>query len=305
MKLTKLAIAPIVTLLLVGCGSDNNNNPTHGLDLPDGKTMIFFDNESSKQYLYNTDTDKYEDMNIEGKNYNMSGKNGKLIVWNHKTPTGIDQKIVMLDDAFNINEGNLTHTDFHYLGHFHTEDDKQVFAAHSSSEFDASVSSAKKKGALKALNIYLIGQEEIKQEIAEALPSGEQLCNYFVFEHEHHEEHNATEEEAIPHIALSKSGKVYIFKEGETGLASSQAVFGLDGVTSCEEDKSSIIKNDDHSVLIFSAESQKLYLVDEHGMDFHQHSSWTASKFLPTGFTPTQLAGIGKKKEEHDHDHAH
>jgi len=66
----------------------------------------------------------------------MTDKTGKLIVWDHKTPAGIDQKIVMLDDGFNINEGNLTFNDFHYLGHFHEEDNVQVFAAHSNSEFD-------------------------------------------------------------------------------------------------------------------------------------------------------------------------
>ncbi|HIQ28812.1 MAG TPA: hypothetical protein EYH42_10010 [Sulfurovum sp.] len=300
MKKIWIVSAAAAAVIMTGCGSSNNDKSAGGLDLPDGKTMIFFDNVSSKQYMYNTDTDKYEDMNIEGKNYDMRGKNGKLVVWNHKTSAGMDQKIVMLDDAFHINEGNLTHTDFHYLGHFHTEDDKQVFAAHSNSEFDPAVASAKKKGALKAFNKYLIEQEEIKQEIAEALPSGEELCNYFVFDHEEHGDHNATEEEAIPHIALSKSGKVYIFEEKEDGLVSSQAVFGLDGVTSCEEDKSSIIKNDDHGVLIFSAQSQKLYLVDSHGDDFHQHSSWTASKFLPTGFTPTGLAGIGEGEHKHE-----
>jgi len=302
MKKIWIASAVTAAVMITGCGSSNNDKSAGGLDLPDGKTMIFFDNASSKQYLYNTDTDKYEDMNIEGKSYDMREKNGKLIVWNHKTAAGVDPKIVMLNDDFTFNEGNLTHADFHYLGHFHTEDDKQVFAAHSNSEFDPAVSSAKKKGTLKAFNKYLIGQEEIKKEVAEALPSGEQLCNYFVFDHEELDDHNATAEEPTPHIALSKSGKVYIFEEKEAGLVSSQAVFALDGVTSCEEDKSAIIKNDDHGVLIFSAQSQKLYLVDSHGDDFHQHSSWTASKFLPTGFTPTGLAGISKDSEQ-NHEH--
>ncbi len=304
MKLTKLTTILLTAFLLVGCGSSSDTS--NGLDLPDGKTLIFFDNESSKQYMYNTDTETSEDMNTDTtQNYNMTDKNGKIIVWNHKTANGIDQKIVMLHDDFNINEGNLTYNNFHYLGHFHTEDEKQVFAAHSPDEFDPTVSSDKKKATLNTFNMHLIEQEEIKQEITEALPIGEELCNFFVFEHVHEEseDHNETqEEEAAPHLALSKSGKVYVFEEGEAGLAQSQATFGLDGVTSCEEDKSSIIQNSEHGVLIFSAESQKLYLVDEHGMDFHQHSSWTASKFLPTGFTPSQLAGIGKSDEEsHDH----
>jgi len=172
----------------------------------------------------------------------MTDKTGKLIVWDHKTPAGIDQKIVMLDDGFNINEGNLTFNDFHYLGHFHEEDNVQVFAAHSNSEFDPATASSKKKGALVALNKHLLEQEEIKQEISEALPSGEELCNFYVFAHEEHDDHNASEEEheEAAHIALTKSGKVYVYheEEGKEGLHQ-ESVFALDGVSSCEEDKSS------------------------------------------------------------------
>lgn len=302
MKLKNLTIASLATFILVGCGNSDSTTKTTGLNLPDGKTLIFFDNESSKQYLYDTDKDSSEDMNVDGKNYNMTNKNGKLFVWNHKTPTGMEEKIVMIKDDFNIKEGNLTYTDFHYLGHFHEEDNEHVFAAHSSSEFDPATSSANKKKALVALNKSLLEQEEIKQEISEALPSGEELCNFFVFEHDDHNDHNASEE-ASPHIALTKTGKMYIYEEDSTGLKASQSSFTLDGVTECEEDKSSIIKSGNHGVFVFSAQSQTLYLVDAHGEDFHQHSKWTGSKFLPAGFTPTQLAGISKSDDEHNHNH--
>jgi len=154
MKLKDLTIASLATFILVGCGNSNSTTKTTGLNLPDGKTLIFFDNESSKQYLYDTDKDSSEDMNIDGKNYNMANKNGKLFVWNHKTATGMEEKIVMLDDNFNINE--VTYNDFHYLGHFHEEDNKHVFAAHSSSEFDPATSSDAKKAALLALNKSLL-----------------------------------------------------------------------------------------------------------------------------------------------------
>lgn len=272
------------------------------LDLPNGKTLIFFDNSSSNQYLYNTDTEVYENMNADASNnYNMKDKHGKLAT--------IDGKIVIFHDNFDINEGNLTSNDFYYLGHFHTEDDKKVFAAHSHSEFDEATASDEKKAVLNEINAHLLEQEDIKQEISEALPSGEELCNFFVLgeEGEHHHHHdekvsNKTEEVAPPHLALTKSGKVYVFKDGENGLTSTQPEFALDGVTNCEEDKSSIIRYNDHGVLVFTADSQKLYDVDSHGLDFHQHAYWTASKFLPTGFTPTQLAGIGEGEDE-DHDH--
>ena len=311
MNTTKITIASLATFLFIGCGSSssNNNNDntdvnlTSSLDLPDGKALIFFDNATSNQYLYDTTADTNTNMNTDANaTYNMTDQTGKLIRWDHETTSGVDQKIVMINDDFNINEGNLTYNDFHYLGHFHEEDNVNVFASHSNSEFDPTVSSDAKKATLVSLNTHLLEQEEIKQEIAQALPSGEELCNFYAFEHEDHDA-NATEEHgASAHIALTKKGNIYVYEEdATTGLTESQSSFSLDGVTNCEEEKSSIIKNNDDGVLIFSAETQTLYLVDSHGEDFHQHSKWTGSKFLPTNFTPTQFAGIGESDEDHDH----
>jgi len=313
MKKIWIAGAVITAAMMTGCGGSSNNDEKTAIDLPDGKTLIFFDNASSKQYLYNTDTDSPEDMNVAGENYDMTGKNGKLITWNQVIATGVDQKIVMVDESFDITDGNLTYEDLHYLGHFHEENNVAVFAAHSGDEFDPAVASTKKLGAIKAFNMHMKEQNEIKEEITEALPSGETLCNYFVLgheEHENHEEegedHNETEhkeEEAAPHIALTTSGKVYIFEEHEEGLEQSQSAFTLDGVTACKENEISIIQNDDHGVLIFAAQSQKLYLADSHGEDFHIHSTWDADRFLPTGFTPTMFTGIGEGEDDHHHDY--
>lgn len=307
MKLTQLTIATLSTLLLVGCGSGSSNGEVSlasSLDLTDGKTMVFFDNATSDQYMYDTTADTNTDMNTDiNATYNMTDKTGKLIRWDHVTTAGTDQKIVMLNDDFDINEGNLTYTDFQYLGHFHEEDNVNVFAAHSNDEFDPEVSSDGKKAALVSLNTHLLEQEEIKQEIAGSLPSSEELCNFYAFEHEEHEEESNETEEAA-HIALTKSGNIYVYyeKEGVEGLQQSGAAFALDSVTSCEEDKSAIIKNDDYGVLIFSGQTQTLYLVDSHGADFHQHSKWTGSKFLPTNFTPTQFVAIGESDEDHEHE---
>lgn len=308
MKLQTTTMALLLSgALLVGCGSSssssdvNSTDMTSSIDLPDGLTMIFFDNITSAQYLYDTDSEKSENMNADAtQNYDMSGKHGKLFLWNDT----VDQKIVMLNEDFDINEGNITHTGFQYLGHFHEENNEKYFAAHSPSEFDPDNNASDAKlAALNALSADLLAKEEIKAEIAEALPSGESLCNFFVFEHDH--EDNATEEEheeAAAHIALTTTGSVYVFTEQNGTLQSTQATFALEGVSSCESDKSAIIKASDHGVIIFSAVSQKLYLVDNHGMDFHQHSSWDVSKFLPAGFTPTTLASI-IEEGEHDHDH--
>ncbi|CAA6804746.1 MAG: Unknown protein [uncultured Sulfurovum sp.] len=300
MKKIWIASAIATAMIMTGCGSSSSSNEeTTAIDLPDGKTLIFFDNASSAQYLYNTDTETASSMNIAGENYDMTGKNGQLVMWNHETDAGVDQKIVMVDEYFDITNGSFTYEDMHYLGHFHEENSVPVFAAHSADEFDPAVSSDGQKAALVSFNAHLTEQNEIKNEIAEALPSGETLCNFFVFEHEDHDD--GEEEEATPHIALTTTGKMYIFEENEEGLVASQSTFLLDGVSQCSQNQSGIIKNDDYGVLVFSAQSQKIYLVDSHGEDFHVHSTWDTDRFLPAGFTPTTFTGIGESDEYHDH----
>jgi len=306
MKKTMAPALILSTLLLTfsGCGSDSDSSGGGSINLPDGKTMIFFDNESSRQYSYNTDTESFEDMNTKSHaTYNMENKNGTLFTWFDKTSLDVDQKIVMFSKDYNFaDDGNITYEDFHYLGHFHEEDNVKHFAAHSNDEFNPDTSGDKKKAVLKRLNTTLAGREKIRAKLTEVLPEREGLCNFFVFKHEHKksEDDNATEE-AAPHIALSKSGKVYVYKESNETLSLMQSVFSLDGVTECTENNSAILKNSDHGVLIFSAQSQKLYLVDEHGMDFHQHATWNISKFLPSDFTPTSVAAISDEEHEHDH----
>lgn len=277
--LTSLAL---VGLLFSGCGSSSSDESV-SIDLPDGKTFIFFDNESSMQYQYNSDSETALDMNIDAtQNYAMNNKHGRLIFWEHQTDTGIDEKIVMLKEHFSILDGNLSAEDFHYLGHFHAEDNEPVFAAHAASEFDGS--SEQKMNALTALNQHLHNQELQKEELSALLPVDETLCNFY----ENHE--------SGVHFLLSNMGKLYFFKEDNATLSTLQNPIGLEGVASCSQERSSIIPYGESGVLIFSAESQKLYLVDEHGMDFHQHSSWNIHKFLP--FAPTQCVAIGEA--EHD-----
>lgn len=299
MKKIWITSAVLTAVIMVGCGESSNSEEKSSIDLPNAKTLIFLDNVSSKQYQYNTDTEKYENMNVAGKNYDMSGKNGRLIVWNHKTSSGVSQKIVMVDENFDIIDGNLTHEDLHYIGHFHENNNVKYFAAHSADEFNPdhpdnmNVDITRRLGALKVLNKHLIEQNEIKEKIAEALPSTETLCNFFVLK----------QKEASAHIALTASGKIYMFKESKEELEQSQSIFTLDGVTECKENESGIIRNDDHGVLIFTAQSQKLYLVDTHGEDFHVHSTWDTDRFLASGFTPTIFTGISKEDDKHGHEH--
>lgn len=332
MKKFLMMSAAVSALLFTGCGGGGSTpeGDMAAIEL-EGKTLLFFDNDSSAQHIYKEEHEEAEAHSMEaedeehGELPDMTGKDGKLIVWEHND----DQKIVMLDALFDIEEGNLTHEGFHYIGHFHGEE----FAVHLSEEFDPentelnATVKAKRANGLRALNEYLIEQAEEREVIEHALEEvtngSETLCNFFILgDHEDHEGHEAhsednesEEHEETPHIALTESGKVYVFvEEEEEGqvpmqeehgeLVQDGPAFALDGVTSCSETTSNMVEYNDHGVLVFSAQSQKIYLVDAHDGDFHVHSTTDVSELVPADFTPTQLAAIGEA-EGHDHDHDH
>ena len=224
-------------------------------------------------------------------------------------------------------DGNVTYEDFHYIGHFHTneETNESEFAAHSADEFDLSEETnetiiAKKQATLDSLSAHLLEREEIREELEEVLinlnPENE-LCNFIVLgEHEEHEEEGHEEEEeehGTPHIAVTTDGFVYVFEENATTheLEQDGIHFLLDGVTSCSEPMSDMIQVGDHGVAIFSAQTQKIYMVDKHeaeesttyGTDFHVHSTIEISEVMPAGFTPTSVVAIGEGEHDHDHEH--
>ncbi|CAA6803680.1 MAG: Unknown protein [uncultured Sulfurovum sp.] len=305
MTFRNLAITTLATLFLVGCGSSDSGDVSYAT-LPSGKVFVFFDNNTGKQYRYDTDKKSYEDMNSDTtKIYDMTGKNGKVYTWDHEintTTETYEQKIVMLHDDYTIGQ-SLPYTEFHYLAHLHEETNgTHTFAAHSNTEFNPANNDVKKDAALATLNTALKTHAEVKQEIANVLPSGETLCNFYVLGHEDHDENavgsNEVEEKSA-HIALTDKGTVRIYKDSNitNKLEENQSSFSLDGVSACTEDKSSIIKNDEDGVMIYSADSQTLYLLDSHGKDFHVHSSWKVSQLLPAGFTPTQMGGTGEAGE--------
>jgi hypothetical protein len=319
LKITGLALSAI--LALGGCGSsdsdsgsdDSSLQESMGAEIDVEKLFFFYNHLTGEQYTYDTTTREVANLNSdETSNLYMSNKgHGHIIYWPHQTTDEngtaiIDEKAVMVNESYEYGvDGNLTHENLIYLGHFHGED----LAAHSSAEFDpdsnisATYSEAikvKKANALKALNIYLAEQNEIKEEIAEALDSeGETLCNFFVPHHEH--EDNETEEETIPHYALTEDGELYIFTEGENGLEKYQGPLVLDGATSCSKNESGMTSAGESSIFVYMHSSKRVYLMDSHGADYHEHSKWEIGEILPSSVEPMQMIGFGGIDEDHEH----
>lgn len=240
-----------------------------------------------------------------------------------------DMKYLLMKPDY-VPGSEITHENFVQLVHFHGED----LAAHSADEFDPAQygdnwqGSGKQMG-LARLNAYVSEQAELEAEIAEALPDGQTLCRAFVdpyikFEmsHEHEEGH---EEDAdnqaedgenqaedghehdhgeLVHFALTESGRIYFYEEHEgEGLESTQDFVALSNISSIANcDRTTIARATDDGIMVYVPDNQQLYLVDNHGADWHEHSYWDAADIFPQGYSVDLMAIIGEGGE-HDHEH--
>jgi len=321
-------------LLLSACGgessnnNDSDNNSQAGKDLlPSGKTLVVIDTSSPSHYQVTTDDNEVlTDLNETARQSSDSavqkleisdGSNlGKFFIWDDGDN---GEKIVLLKSGM-ADDAEITHENLVYIAHYHDED----LAAHSPSEFDPATygdnweGSGKQLG-LARLNTAFSEQKTLFNEVEEALTaqaSEQALCRAFVGSHEEHgedeghEEASATKaaaeeeerEEAI-HFALTKSGRLYLYEEENEELSSKQSFIALQGVSSISDcDKTAITAVNEETILVFIADTQKVYLVDSHdGADFHEHSNIDISELMPTGFNADLIAAIGEG-DEHDHD---
>jgi hypothetical protein len=165
---------------------------------------------------------------------------------------------------------------------------------------------------LERLNSFVTKQKALEEEIAEVIPDGEQLCRAYVDPYVEFElEQEAAAEEgteehahgALVHFALTESGRVYFFEEHEGALEQIQGFVSLDDVVTISDcNRTTIARVSEDGVIVFVPDTQLLYLVDSHGGDFHQHSTWATSLLMPEGVNADMIAIIGSG-EEHDHDH--
>lgn len=313
--MTGLALSAMIALS--GCGSNGGGGDSTKAQIDGEKLFFFYNHRSQEQYAYHSEDGEYSDLNSDTEsNFYMPNKAaGRMIYWPHETmdtngTVTVDEKVVMVNADYDYAEdGNLTYQDLIYLGHFHGED----LAAHTPDEFDpnSEISAtyseaiiAKKAAALNAFNAYQAAQNDIREELSEALAlESETLCNFFVPRHDAHEEEDEAHE-AIPHYALTQDGELYVFIEGDEGLQKYQGPINLDGVTTCNMLESGLSNYGEAGVFVYMHETKTLYLVDSHGADYHAHSTWGINELLPSSFEPTQMIAFGGADEDHeDHEH--
>jgi len=304
---------------------DHENGETSGIGLPGDLFLSVVNATDGGYYLFNTETEERLDLNEEAAASSDTGVQnlmiddvsmlGHFVHWPDfrviDDEEHFDMKYVLMKPSYV--PGSVIDSDqFIQLAHFHDD----MLAAHAASEFANPEPGSNKAAGLERLNQHVAEQAELVEEIEEVMPEGEQLCRayidpYLLFEegHEHDEEETATREDdehehgELVHFALSDTGRMYFFHEEEAGLEQSQGFVKLDEVSTIADcTRTTIARTGPEGVLVFIPDTQRLYLVDAHGGDFHQHSTWSIAEILPEGAEAHMVAVIGAGEGD-DHDH--
>lgn len=328
----------ISALLLSGCGGSGGDSDTeYSLGLPAGLTIAMVDVNNLEYYSLDTTTEELTDLNaladesgdsaVQKLRLTDTSVLGSFVHWPDFRVVNdvemLDGKYLLMKQEYQAGDVILGGTeenpgDFTQLTHFHGTE----LAAHSGDEFygadecsqedqDAGTCSGKYYG-LQRLNAHIEFQNELNEEVSEVLPEGQTLCRAYIdpyqkFEHEQEESGEETQEEAhdhgaLTHFVLTDTGRMYFYQKGEAGLESIQGFVELDGVNSVTDcSRTTIARASDDGVVVFVPDSQMVYLVDNHGADYHQHSTWDISALVPDGVTVDMMAVIGEGAE-HDHE---
>jgi hypothetical protein len=326
MKHTKLFFASLLctqAFFFSGCNSSSNNDSSDDeatLGLPEDIHLIMLNALSGAYYSFESTTETLNDLNeLAAASQDSAVRNlqiidtstiGHFFHWpDFRIANGeelLDMKYLLMRPEYTSGD-TIDADQFVQLAHFHGDE----LAAHNSEEFRDPEAGSNKAAGLERLNSFVEKQNTLEEEIAEVIPAGEQLCRAYVdpylqFELEQEAEGEESEEHdhgELVHFALTESGRVYFYEEHEGVLEQAQGFVALDDVVSISDcNRTTIARVSDDGILIFIPDTQLLYLVDSHGADFHQHSTWDISLLMPEGVSADLLAVIGSGSE-HDHDH--
>jgi hypothetical protein len=323
-KLLFASVLCIQAFLFNGCGGSSSNNSSDDgttLGLPEEMHLIMLNALTGAYYSFDSTTETRTDLNeLAAASQDSAVQNlaitdvstiGHFFHWpDFRVSNGeelLDMKYLLMVPDYTPGDP-IDADQFVQLAHFHDDD----LAAHDAEEFRDPEEGSAMAAGLERLNRFVTKQAALEAEIAEVIPEGEQLCRAYVdpyLEFELEQEAGAEEgaEEhahgALVHFALTESGRVYFFEEHEGALEQTQGFVTLDDVVTISDcNRTTIARVSEDGVIVFVPDTQLLYLVDSHGGDYHQHSTWATSLLLPEGVNADMIAIIGSGGE-HDHDH--
>ena len=309
-KLTVASFFCISTLILSGCGGGGSSSSVDdmSIELPEGLSLSLLNAGTGAYYRFDTTTETRIDLNeIAASSQDSAVQNlaitdtstvGYFFHWPAFSEVDGEKQLDMIyllmrpsyQDGSTIDADQMVQ-----LTHFHGE----TLGAHSADEARDPEPGSRWEQALLRLNSFVDEQSELEAEVSELMPVGTQLCRayidpYLKLEEEHHHDH--------VHYALDSTGRMYFFAEGDNGLEQKQGFVQLDEVSNISDcSRTTVARVSEDGVLVFIPDTQRLYLVDSHGGDFHQHSTWPVSALVPENETVDLVAIIGTG-DDHDHE---
>lgn len=337
------------TALLIGACSDSGDGggaDTILTGLPEGLTLAMLDKAGGQFYALDTTTGVRTDLNEAARsstdpavrNLEVTDTSviGHFLHWpdaadhdhdhakqaeeGHDDEHGegeFEQRFVLMRPDYE--PGSVIDADqFVVLIDFHGDE----LAGHTADEYRDQPDGSVAAEELERLNAFVVEQQELVDEVTEAMPDGQTLCSAYIDpylagehgdEHAHGDEpakqetgdeHGHDEHGELIHYALTDTGRVYFFEEHTDGLELAQETFvqltGVSSILDCSA--TTIARASDEGVLIFVPDSQFVYFVDAHeGADFHQHSRYAVADMMPAGVRADLIAIVGAG-EDHDHD---
>lgn len=253
--------------------------------------MVFAKADGSVLSSYHSGTKSATNLN-DNTELTLSNQTiGGLLFWQD----GEDQKAVVLNTAgysfANQATRPIDQPDLHYTLHYHNE----ALASHKPAAIlDAEISS---------LNTFLNEQKDIEQEITAALPTDKKLCHFKVAKQSY------KGAEVDVHFALTTDGWLYFYQDGASGLESltnqppaqlTDSVNATTPIADCH--KTGFAVESDAGVLVWLADTQKLYGVDNHQQDYHLHEVMDLADYIGAGKSADYMVAIGEGAGV-DHNH--
>jgi len=311
----KIATFVMLTgLLFSGCG-DNNDTDSDEHDHEHGddeRSLIFYNDTTNDHLVYDMHEEQLIDLNNatyihddeeqDISNFNLtSSQSGVPFVWlDNKGDDDVsndEEKIIMFNSSYDF-QSAVTWEDFYYLGHFHeadhdhdeeeteehAEDEEHaeyVLAAHSNDEFD--VTSGGKYEAMERLTTYITEQNQLKIDLASALPddAATSICGVYT--------NIDLEENITSYYAMGTNGTFYAFDKNDTSYTYVDQVAVADSCTPNEMGMSGI----ENGVWVFLKDTQTIYEVDKHDDGvYHIHETMDASDYIGVGKSANVMVSI-------------
>jgi hypothetical protein len=264
--------------LLTGCLDSDSHKDNHDVEL-----ILIFANST---HLYGYDLEKESTMDLSSLNSATGDQIGGLVYWEREHGDHHHYRAIILKDSGYTHYSALSDSDISSIVEYK---DGAVVDMYQTRDDTG------KQTVRDRANEYIAQKQDWKTKL-EPVVGANNLCNFKLAKQTY------KGDELEVYFALTKDGKVEFYKEGNDGLASLQTEVILDSniKTIADCSKTSIVAESEEGILLWVADTQKVYRVDSHEANYHLHGTpKTIANLLGTDINAHYMVGIAK--DDHDH----